>query len=70
VTGRFQSRSSPGSRQGYALRVGSSDDQVLELRRLLEHELDSRLGPHLGCWPLLVAVLGVLVGVLLLAEKL
>jgi len=40
--------------------------QVEQLRRLVEDELDRRLGPQRGCWPLLVAVAGLLLGVALL----
>ena len=42
---------------------------VDELRRLLEHELETRARPYQGCWPLAVAVAGLLlVAVLLLAR--
>jgi len=40
--------------------------QVEQLRRLVEDELDRRLGPQRGCWPLLVAIAGLLLGVALL----
>ncbi len=43
--------------------------QVDTLRRMLEAELDRQLKPQWGCWPLLVGVLGVLLGIALLAEK-
>lgn len=42
------------------------DDQVAALRRQLEAELDRSLGPQRGCWPLLVALVGVALGVALL----
>ncbi len=44
--------------------------QVDALRHMLEAELDRQLKPQWGCWPLLVGVLGVLLGIALLAEKL
>ena len=50
--------------------VAETDERVAELRRLLEAELDRRLKPQWGCWPLLVGVLGLLLGIALLAEKL
>jgi hypothetical protein len=53
----------------YADRVSDSKEQVEALRRLLEAELDRRLRPQWGCWPLLVGVLGVLLGIALLAEN-
>lgn len=43
------------------------DEQVAELRRQLEAEIDRQMGPQRGCWPLLVAVAGVLLGLLLLS---
>ena len=45
-------------------------DQVAALRRMLETELSRQLGPQRGCWPLLVGILGVLLGLVLLAERL
>jgi hypothetical protein len=48
--------------------VGNPKDQVQALRRLLDAELDRRLKPQWGCWPLLVGVLGVLLGIALLVE--
>jgi len=48
--------------------VGEPKEQVDALRKLLEAELDRRLQPQWGCWPLLVGVLGVLLGIALLAE--
>jgi hypothetical protein len=48
--------------------VGDPKEQVDALRRLLDAELDRRLKPQWGCWPLLVGVLGVLLGLALLAE--
>jgi hypothetical protein len=44
--------------------------EVDALRRMLEAELDRWLKTQRGCWPLLVGVLGVLLGIALLAEKL
>ena len=43
-------------------------EQVEALRTLLEAELNRRLQPQWGCWPLVVGVLGVLLGIALLAE--
>ncbi len=51
----------------YAAAVGDPKEQVEALRKLLEAELDRRLQPQWGCWPLLVGVLGVLLGIALLA---
>jgi hypothetical protein len=50
--------------------TGDPKAQVNALKRLLEAELDRRLRPQFGCWPLLVGVLGVLLGVALLLGKL
>ena len=44
--------------------------QVDTLRRMLDAELDQRLKGQWGCWPLLVGILGALLGLALLAEKL
>ncbi len=52
----------------YAAAVGDPDPKVDELRRMLEAELDRRLKPQWGCWPLAVGVLGALLGLALLAE--
>ena len=41
--------------------------QVEQLRRMVEAELDRRLGPQRGCWPLLVAIAGLVLGLALLA---
>jgi hypothetical protein len=41
--------------------------QVEDLRRLLDAEIDRQMGPQWGCWPLLVGVGGVLLGLALLA---
>lgn len=41
--------------------------QVDELRALLEGQIDRTLGPQWGCWPLLVALGGLLLGLALLA---
>ena len=46
--------------------VGNPDKEVVALRRLLENELERKLPPQFGCWPLLVGVLGVLLGLALL----
>lgn len=43
--------------------------QVAQIRALLEAELDRRVQPYWGCWPLLVGVLGVLLGIALLYES-
>lgn|GEM_PF-2068975 len=38
-----------------------------ELKAMLERQLDRQLGPpSLGCWPLLVALLGIVLGLVLL----
>jgi len=52
----------------YAFAVGDPKEQVKALQKLLDAELDRRLQPQWGCWPLLVGVLGVLLGIALLAE--
>lgn len=39
---------------------------VSELKKMLEQELDRSLNSQFGCWPLVVGVLGVLLGVALL----
>ncbi len=44
-----------------------TERQVKALKRLLDAEIDKRLGPQRGCWPLLVAIAGVLLGLALLA---
>ena len=54
----------------YADWVGEPKAEVDTLRRMLEAELDHRLKGQRGCWPLLVGLLGVLLGLALLAEKL
>lgn len=53
----------------YASSVSDPKEQVDALRKLLEAELDRRLQPQWGCWPLLIGVLGVLLGIVLLAEN-
>ena len=42
------------------------ESQVEELKRLLEGELDARARPFRGCWPVVVAVAGLLLAVVLL----
>jgi hypothetical protein len=37
---------------------------------MVEAELDRRLGPQRGCWPLLVAIAGLVLGLALLADLL
>lgn len=45
----------------------ASPAQVEELKRALEAELDRQLGPSQGgCWPLLIALCGLALGVALL----
>jgi hypothetical protein len=44
-------------------------EQVETLRHMLEAELDRRVKPQWGCWPLLVGILGVLLGIVLLVES-
>ncbi|NWF99632.1 MAG: hypothetical protein HXY19_01640 [Thermoanaerobaculaceae bacterium] len=46
------------------------DPLVAELRDRLERELDRQLAPPYGCWPLLVGLVGVLLGLLLLLDQL
>jgi hypothetical protein len=50
--------------------VDEHRDKIAGLKRLLETELEHQTKPHWGCWPLLVGVLGVLLGLALLAEML
>lgn len=53
---------------GYASPVDSEPDpQVAALKRLLDAEIRRQVSDHLGCWPLLVGVAGVVLGLLLLA---
>ena len=59
-----------GRQSRYAARVDEPKAQVDTLRRMLDAELDHRLKGQRGCWPLLVGLLGVLLGLALLAEKL
>ena len=55
-------------RRGYAERVSpEAQEHVEKLRTLLEAELDDRLSPQWGCWPLSVGVAGMLLGLTLLA---
>lgn len=42
------------------------EPQVEELKRLLERELDARARPFRGCWPLVIAVAGLLLAAALL----
>ena len=42
------------------------DPQVAALKRLLDAEIKRQVSDHLGCWPLLVGVAGVLLGLMLL----
>ena len=67
--GRARGRASlyPGSMPGEHPTV---KPQVDELRRLLEQELDAAVPSHRGCWPLVVAVAGVLLAVALLVKLL
>ena len=57
------------ARARYPACVSENDERIGELRRLLDAELDRRIGPQWGCWPLLVGLLGVLLGLALLAER-
>jgi hypothetical protein len=43
------------------------DPQVAALKRLLDAEIKHQVSDHLGCWPLLVGVAGMVLGLLLLA---
>jgi len=45
------------------------NEKVKSLRSLLERELDTQLEGYFGCWPLLVGVLGLLLGLALLFES-
>jgi hypothetical protein len=45
---------------------GPVEPEVEELRRLLEQEIERQALPWRGCWPLVIAVAGLLLGVLLL----
>jgi hypothetical protein len=45
------------------------DRVVQELREALEQEIDRQLGPQRGCWPLLVALAGLAVGIWLLVTR-
>lgn len=45
------------------------EPQVEALKHLLERELDVRARPFQGCWPLVVAVLGLLVAAVLLLTR-
>lgn len=45
------------------------DTRVDELRTKLEQEIDRQLGPRRGCWPLLVALAGLALGIWLLATS-
>jgi hypothetical protein len=42
------------------------DSQVARVKQLLDRELDRQAGPLWGCWPLLVALAGIVLGVVLL----
>jgi hypothetical protein len=50
--------------------VEPHEAQVAALKKLLDAELRKQLEPQLGCWPLLVGAVGVLLGLVLLLEKL
>ncbi len=54
----------------YPADVDEPKERVDALRRMLEAELDRQLKPQWGCWPLLVGVLGALLGLALLVERL
>ncbi len=43
------------------------DEQIATLKRLLDAEIRRQLAPQIGCWPLLVGVAGLLLGLALLA---
>jgi hypothetical protein len=49
---------------------GTTEEQVQAIKKLLDAELTRQLGPQLGCWPLLVGGVGVLLGLVLLYDKL
>jgi hypothetical protein len=46
------------------------DSQVTQIRKLLDRELDRQARPLWGCWPLLVAIAGLVLGVVLLVKRL
>lgn len=50
--------------------AGEHEEQVANLRRLLDAEIRRQLTPQLGCWPLLVGLAGVLLGLVLLLGRL
>jgi len=49
---------------------GEHDEQVAILKRMLDEEIRRQLAPQIGCWPLLVGVAGLLLGLVLLAGRL
>jgi hypothetical protein len=53
--------------RGYPFPVSSEPNaEVATLKRLLDAEIKRQVSDHLGCWPLLVGVAGVLLGLMLL----
>lgn len=48
--------------------TSSTEEQVAALRTLLDTELAKQLAPQFGCWPLLVGIGGVVLGLVLLLE--
>lgn len=58
-------------RRRYAAAVSAEHDaQVAALKRLLDAEIRRQLAPQIGCWPLLVGLAGLLLGLVLLAGRL
>ncbi len=45
------------------------DEQIATLKRLLDAEIRRQLAPQIGCWPLLVGIAGLLLGLALLAGR-
>jgi hypothetical protein len=60
------------AREGYSERVTTRPDadgpQLAQLRTMLEHELDREARPYQGCWPLAIAVAGLLLALWLLVR--
>lgn len=46
------------------------EGQIATIGKLLESEIRRQIAPQLGCWPLLVGVAGVVLGLILLAGRL
>lgn len=67
---RWLRRTPTGLTARYAAVVSPDhDEQVVALKRLLDAEIRRQLAPQIGCWPLLVGVAGLLLGLVLLAGR-